>query len=205
MKYLKSFETFTNKVIIGIDIDGTINNMVVAYNTLYKNYFPGKEVFFADKWDWYKKMDYDGADPLEWFNSHKAEVFETCQPYQGAVITINNIYDFIKSHGFTLNVVTNQPTPEAKEAAKAWLDKNGFKYDDIIFAEPSGAKWKYVDIMVDDSDKVIGAKPLGKVAIKIIQPWNSETEGDFNIPNIKALTIDLLKQAIDKLKNKTTA
>jgi uncharacterized HAD superfamily protein len=206
MKYLKYFETFTNKVVLGIDIDGTINNMVDAYNTLYKKYFPNNKIYDADiSWDWYQQMDYNGADPKEWFNNHKAEIFSICQPYTGAVNTINNIYEFIKSHGFTLNIVTNQPTPEAKLAAKEWLDRNGFKYDNVVFATPSSDKWKYADIMVDDSHKVIGTKPLGKISIKIMHEWNTEVEGDFNIPNINALTINLVKQAIDKLDNNTTA
>ena len=36
MKHLKLFETFTNKVTIGIDIDGTICNFRDAYNLTYK-------------------------------------------------------------------------------------------------------------------------------------------------------------------------
>ena len=58
--------------------------------------------------------------------------------------------------------------------------------------------------MVDDADKVIGVKPLSKVSIKIEQPYNIHTESDFNIPNIKSLTIALIKQAVAKLKNNTT-
>ena len=38
MKYLQLYETFTNKVLIGIDIDGTISNFGEAYNSLYKRY-----------------------------------------------------------------------------------------------------------------------------------------------------------------------
>ena len=42
MKILKYYEDYINKVSIGIDIDGTINNFGEAYNTLYKKYFPDK-------------------------------------------------------------------------------------------------------------------------------------------------------------------
>lgn len=197
-------ETFKNKVVIGIDIDGTINNFADAYNILYEKYFPGKKAGIVDDWFWYQKMDYDGADPNKWFKEKKAETFDISLPYPGAVNTINNIYDFVKSYGFTLNIVTNQVTQEARDKAKIWLDKYGFKYDDVVFVDAAKDKWKYADIMVDDADKVIGSKPLSKVAIKIEQLWNIATEGDFNIPNIKALTIDIMKNAIEKLQNKTT-
>lgn len=204
MKYLQLFETFTNKVTIGIDIDGTICNFTDAYNLLYERYFPDKKSIPVDEdWFWFKKMDYNGDDPQKWFNSKKAEIFDIAQPFPEAINTINNIYDFIKTYGFTLNMVSCQPTEEAKEAAKVWLDKYGFKYDDINFVSISKEKWNYADIMVDDSPKVIGTKPLSKVCIKINQKWNENIESDFNTPNIKALTINLLKLAIDKLKNKT--
>jgi len=204
MKYIKFYETFTNKVIIGIDIDGTINDFFNGYNLLYKKYFPDKDINnINNDWYWYKKFDYDGEDARKWFTKHKAESFDISQPYPGAVETINNIYQFAKSYGFTLNVVTNQPTNDSKIAAEKWLQKYGFQYDNLIFSETSKDKWKYADIMVDDADKVIAIKPLSKVAIKINQPHNSNTESDFNIPNIKYLTIDLIKRAISKLKNNT--
>lgn len=204
MKHLIFYETFTNKVIIGVDIDGTICDFFNAYNLLFKKYFPDKDIPEAEDWHWYKKMDYNGENPRKWFSKHKAEVFELAQPYPGAIQTVENIYQFIKSYGFTLNIVTNQPTRDAQNAAKQWLDKWGFKYDNLIFSETSKDKWKYADIMVDDADKVIGVKPLSKVSIKVQQPHNTLTEADFTISNIKGLTIDLVKQAVNKLKNKTT-
>lgn len=202
MKYLKLYETFKNKAIIGIDIDGTICNFSDAYNALYKRYFPDKEPLINNDWYWYQKMDYNGQNPDTWMREKKAEIFTIAQPYPDAVITINNIYDFIKTYGFTLNIVTLQQTEAAKIAAKKWIDDHGFKYDDIIFVNAAKDKWNHADIMVDDSEKVIGNKPLSKVSIKINQLWNHNTNGDIDISNIKGLTIDTIKHAIDKLKNK---
>ena len=204
MKFLELYDTFTNKVTIGIGIDGTICNFSDAYNSLYKTYFPDKDTVLNDDWYWYQKMDYNGVKPGDWFRSKKAEVFDLAQPYPGAVNTINDLYDFIKTHGFTLNIVTCQQSKEAKDAARIWIDKYGFKYDDIVFVDAAKDKWKYADIMVDDADKVIGTKPVSKVCIKIVQLWNTSTDGDINIQNIKGLTIDVAQQAISKLKNKTT-
>jgi len=204
MKYLELYETFTNKVTIGIDIDGTICNFTESYNKLFKIYFPDNEVFDANDWLWYRKMNYNGEDPDEWMKSKKAEIFDLAQPYPDAVNTINNIYDFIKTHGHTLNIVTNQLSEESEKAAKTWLDKYGFKYDDIVFVNKAEDKWKFSDVMVDDAPKVIGSKPLSKVAVKIEQIYNNDVQGDFNIANIKDLTIDLMQHAISKLKNKNT-
>ncbi len=201
-----SFKDFLNEsnidnIVIGIDIDGTINNFADAYNKTYKKYFTDNEVFEVDDWFWYKKMDYGEHDVDKWFREKKAETFNISQPYPDAVVTINNIYDFVKNQGCTLKIVTHQPTKESNYAAIFWLDEKGFKYDDIVFVNSPVDKWKHVDIMVDDADKVIGSKPLDKVAIRIEQPWN-DIEGDFNIPNIKSLTINLMKEAIDKVKQK---
>lgn len=204
MKHLELFETFTNKATIGIDIDGTICNFSQGFDDTYKKYFPDKELIVNDDWYWYEKLDYNGEKPSKWFRSKKAEVFDIALPYPDAVNTINNIYDFVKTYGFTFNIVSTQPTPESKEAAKLWVDKQGFKYDNIIIVDSAKDKWKYADIMVDDSNKVLETKPLSKVAIKVEQLWNVNAEGDFKIPNIKFLTIDIIKQALNKLKNKTT-
>ena len=201
MKYLRLYEQFTNNVTIGIDIDGTISNFAEAYNSLYKEYFPDKETQIADDWYWYRRMDYNGENPDKWLKEKKAETFQIAKPYQDAVVNVNNIYDFVKSQGFTLNIVTNQVTQEAKDEAIKWLKNYGFKYDNIIFVDTGKNKWKHVDIMVDDAEKVIGNKPLDKISIKVEQLWNQDIDGDFNIPNIKALTINIIKQAINKLKN----
>ena len=198
-------ESLDKKVTIGVDIDGTINNFGDAYNTLFKRYFPDNEVFINDDWYWYKKMNYNGKDPQKWFKQKKAETFDISQPYENAVNTINNIYDFIKTHGHTLNIVTNQVTEEAREKAKIWLDHFGFKYDDIIFVNAAKDKWKYADIMIDDADKVLNNKPLSKVSIKIVQLWNEKSVGDFNIPNIGSLTIDITQKAINKFINKSVS
>lgn len=204
MKHLKLFETFTNKVTIGIDIDGTICNFRDAYNLTYKKYFPEKEIDTSDDWNWYKKMDYDGEKPYLWFKSKKAEIFELAKPYQDAINSINNIYDFIKTYGYSLKIITVQPTEEAKESAKKWLQKYNFKYDDIVFAEKTTEKWKYADIIIDDAIDVINSKPLSKVSIKIEHKYNENVEGDINIQNIGSLTIDVMKSAFSKLNNKTT-
>jgi hypothetical protein len=174
------YETFTNKAVIGVDIDGTINNVNDVYNMLNKQYFP------------------DGKIP------RKVDVFDLSQPYSNAVVTMNNIYDFIKTYGFKLIYVTNQPSKESEIAAEAWLNRFGFKFDEIIFVKEAKEKWNYVDIMVDDSEKVIGTKPLSKVSIKVNQKWNENVNGDINISNIAGLTITVMKDAILKLKNKTT-
>ncbi|MCK9417375.1 hypothetical protein M0Q97_12115 [Candidatus Dojkabacteria bacterium] len=173
-------ETFTNKVVVGVDIDGTINNVNDVYNMLNKQHFP------------------DGKIP------HKADVFDLSLPYSNAVVSVNNIYDFIKTYGFKLKIVTCQPSKESEIAAEAWLNRFGFKFDEIIFVKDAKEKWNYVDIMIDDSEKVIGTKPLSKVSIKINQKGNENINGDINILNISELTITVMKDAISKLKNKNT-
>lgn len=207
---VKNFEEYINEslintVVVGVDVDGTINNFSDAYSKVYKKYFPDEEVFINDDWYWYKKMNYGGLNDKEknnWFKNAKAETFDISQPYAGAVNTINNIYDFVKSHGHTLNIVTNQVTQEAKDNVKVWLDSYGFKYDNLIFVDAAKDKWKHADIMVDDADKVMNNKPLSKVGIKIEQLWNTESSGDINIQNIKALTINIMQTAISKYLNK---
>lgn len=200
MLYIKRFESFNSKIIIGVDIDGTLYDFISSYNVLYKRYFPEKNINTDCTWDWYKKMDYNGVDPKKWMELKKSEIFQISKPYANTAVTLNNIYDFIKSYGYDLYFITLQPNEDSKLESKKWLDNFGFKYDDIIYVDISKDKWKFADILIDDSPLVLGSKPLNKISIKIEHDYNSEIDGDFNINNINNLNIDFIKKAISKIK-----
>lgn len=112
------------------------------------------------------------------------------------IVSLNNVYDFIKTYGFILNILS----PESKKDAKLWLDKNEYKYDDIIFVDNVKDKWETSDIVIDDNIHVINSKPLSKVCIKKSTVDNINSLTDINVPSIKYLTISIIKTAISKLK-----
>ena len=203
MKYLKYIKEMNEIPIIwGIDIDGTINNFSEGYNTLYKMYFPDKEIIPVTDWYWYQKLDYNGEKPRKWFDAKKHEMLSISKPFPGAVEAIDKIYKYIKDNGMQLKIVSQQPNELSKVEAEKWLKKYGFIYDELIFAETSKSKWNNADIMVDDAEKVIIFAPENKVSIKVEQVWNEGVPSDLSIKDITKLTPVVVDTAIAKLKNK---
>lgn len=112
-------------------------------------------------------------------------------------IIINNIYDFIKTYGFTLNIIS---TPTTLDIDK-WLSDNNIKYDNIIIVDKKDI-WKNVDILIEDDSFIINSKPLSKICIKVTKTGNDTILNDINIPNISALTINVIKNAISNINKK---
>lgn len=121
----------------------------------------------------------------------------TIQKQENINIPINNVYDFIKSYGITLNIIS----PETSTDIISWLDNIGIKYDGVVFVDKSKI-WNNVDILIEDDPYIINSKPLSKVCIKVTTPSNENILNDINIPNIAGLTISIVKSAISNFQKK---
>jgi len=203
---IKKFEQFSHieEMILGVDLDGVLNDFIEGFNVVYHksfpdNYFvPSDEI---DEWFWYQKLDYDGEAPDKWFFGHKAETWYYSKPYPGAIKTMRNLYEYTQDEGIILRIVTSQMTPEAEKASIKWLMKYGIKYDDISFTYRSKDKWDNADVLIDDSPSVLKAKPDNKVSIKVNMKYNIDVNSDFKISKIGLLSPELVHKAFKKLKS----
>ena len=199
---IKKFETYSSERILGIDVDGVLNNFCKGFNAVYKRYFPKNPTIPSDDiddWNFWQTYDYNGEDPGSWFFKTKHLGFRASKPYIGAAETINIIHDYCKKNNIMLKIVTNQPTKRSQEECLVWLDKYGFNYDDIVFPRRTKEKWEYCDVLIDDGPPVLDQKPDNKVSIKVIQKYNLNSKGDFNINSISELTPGLVGKAFEKL------
>jgi 5'(3')-deoxyribonucleotidase len=198
---IKTFSKYkTEKFILGVDVDGVLNNFTDAFFIVYKKYFPNKKISpIVDDWFFYKNFDYDGRDPNDWFLEKKAETFEYSKPYPGAIENLSKLYDYVKSLGGSLYIVTNQPTPESKIKGEEWLKKYDAKYDKLIFA-PEKEKFNHCDILVDDSEHVLKYKPENKIGIKINHLYNKNVKSNFNVNMFYQISTSLISKAIKLLK-----
>jgi len=55
----------------------------------------------------------------------------------------------------------------------------------VIFVQKSPEKWKYVDMMVDDSPHVLAAKPEGKFSFKVNHAYNVDSKADWSIDHVR--------------------
>lgn len=200
---IRTFEKFAHfqEKILGVDLDGVLNDYVYGFNTIYHKYFPDKRVIPPDEindWYWYKKLDYNGQNPYHWVDAHRQEMWKVSIPYPGAVEKMKQIYEYTQNNGIMLRIVTCQPGPGSSEEALNWLRRNGIKYDDISFVPRSLDKWDQSDVQIDDAPHVISTKPDDKVSIKVEQLWNENVRGDFNIYDITFLTPKIIEKAFKK-------
>jgi hypothetical protein len=202
---IKRFEKFsqTEEKVLGVDLDGVLNNFVEAFNIIYQEHFPDKYVIPTsqiDHFDWYYKLDFDGADPGKWMIDHKYETWYVSKPYPGTLETMDMIYEYTQKEGIMLRIVTSQITEEAKDEAVKWITKYGIQYDDIVFTDRSADKWDHAHVLLDDSPNVIKSKPSDRVVIKMNQDWNIGVRADFNINSIREFTPYIVRKAFEKLK-----
>lgn len=121
----------------------------------------------------------------------------TLQKQDNINVPINNVYDFIKSYGFVLNIIS----PETTTDIISWLDNIGIKYDGVVVVDKNKI-WNNVDVLIEDDPYIINSKPLSKVCIKVTTPSNENILNDINIPNIAGLTISIVKSAISNFDKK---
>jgi len=204
---IKTFEQFSEaeEKILGMDLDGVLNNFIGGFNAVYKKHFPdGSNVIDPDKvfdWNWWMEFNYGDQNPFEWFKNQKAETWLYSNPFRGAIETMKTIYTYTQNNGIILIVVTSQMTKEAEKMAVDWLRKHDIKYDDISFVYRSKDKWDHADVMVDDSPYVLNSKPKNRVSIKLNQNYNIGVKADFNVDSIRYLTPYIIKKAFEKYEN----
>lgn len=201
---LKTFERFSHlhERVLGVDLDGVLNNFAEGFNDIYLKCFPGRKVVPVNKiddWYWYHSLEYNGQEPYEWMENHRYEMWKISKPYPGAVYAMKEIFKYTQDNGIMLRIVTCQPGQDAPRGAIDWLSKYGIRYDDIAFVPRSVDKWDQADVQVDDSPYVIRRKPHDKVSIKIIQKWNLSDDADFEISDIALLSPELVEEAFKKL------
>ena len=84
-------------------------------------------------------IDIDGT-VTEDVPNEEPERMATCQPFPGALQTLNSWYD----QGHIITFFTSR-TVEHKEVTDAWLKKHGFKHHGVLFGKPRGGNYHWID------------------------------------------------------------
>lgn len=72
--------------------------------------------------------------------NEEPERMATCLPYEGAVEIINSWHD----QGHIITFFTSR-TNEHEEGTKHWLNKNGFKYHNLLLNKPRFGNYHWID------------------------------------------------------------
>mgnify|MGYP006935499014 CR=1 FL=1 len=178
---------------IGIDLDGTVRDFISKLAEVYEKQMGKKPNLPVTKYDFNTHFPFDGGDkefnhfvyvenPLEIFGYAK-------ELTPGAMNNVNLLCDKLHKLGHRVAIVSKQ-FGKAKSASLFFLSKTACQTNQVIFVQDSTKKWEHVDIMIDDSPKVLNSKPSGKVSVKFHHEYNKDIKSDFVINDIKELLDD---------------
>ena len=145
-------------MIVGIDIDGTINDLhsvILEYGRLYNQTIVNGTIkdenayYIKDIFDW-NVLDYD---KFKWIV--QSDLVNRIKSRNGVASSLIKL----KEHGYKIYIITGRKKNEMNDRnveTKQWLDNNMIPYDKLIFEENDKGVACYkngVDIYVDDSIK----------------------------------------------------
>ena len=181
---------------IGIDLDGVCRNFPEAMNRTFAEVYPNlaKEIkpqvdYNFDAWP-FKKA---GIDPWDFMKKYPQEIFALADKIPGAIEAITEIVNTLEPKGHRILICSHQ-LPEISRYSWLWLYLNQVPVSNVIFVPESKEKWKYVDIMIDDSPHVMEAKPKDKISFKVNLPYNKDSKSNHSIDHVSEFLPIFMKE-----------
>jgi 5'(3')-deoxyribonucleotidase len=155
----------SNKI-IKIDCDGVLRDMLPAMCSIYNDYYDDnltpKDVTDYDV----KKVFNKCPDPNRFFfREHSDYIYLNSKPCKMAKEAV----EMLREKGYTIAIVTDQPTFETQYYTLQWLKDNQIYYDTIVFTKDK--KMINGDITIDDNPNVL-SECYEKEKILIDAPHN---------------------------------
>ena len=166
---------------IGIDVDGTIADVVNAWLRMAREKFAvNANKSDIIKYDFWELFDI----PRErWFETFK-ELWNNPDNIGLESERIPEILHALHSR-YNISIVTATVGEQAK--VRYWLQRNGIEYDNIIFMQNALEKGNAdgISIYVDDYAGVASRiASSGRKVILLSQPWNAEFANNNKNPNV---------------------
>lgn len=147
----KKISEQTKEIVFAIDVDSVLRNNLGEMVKLYNQEF-NENMTIDDITDYKTDIsfprieDETGTTSSQWFfQDHSEELFVKAKPFKHAKEDINELRKVGK-----VIIVTYQKTILNKVQTLEWLDKNGIKYDGIVFAKDKSIV--ECDYFIDDND-----------------------------------------------------
>lgn len=185
-------------MVVGIAIDGIVRDFIGKLEEVYDKYFPqeledGDEekpernidtfnledhFYFSGGTEEFNKFLYVDAS-LEIFG-HANEVKLNAMEY------LNQLHNKIEDMGHT-PVLISKELSNSKPSTLFFLCKLSCKVNKIQFVRDYKDKWDHVDALITANPITLENKPMDKTSVKVINKYNSDTNSDYTIVDIKEL------------------
>ena len=135
---------------------------------------------------------FDSIDDFKnFFQEYAFEIFATAGTFPRTPDTLNNLQSFGKINGLFNTVLLVKCDDKAVISTYHFLAKIGCKIKNVIFIDSDIDKWKYCDVLIDDSPESFESKPEGKISIKISHVYNAYSDSDYSFETINAVYNEL--------------
>lgn len=171
-----------DKIIVGVDIDGTLADTMEMWLSLYKEEFnvvvSEDDIVLYNMSKVFPEITYEKM--REYFEKSWERWNEINPiPSEEEISKINSL-----NKNYRIEIVTS--TWGEIGNIKKWLEKYNIKYHALIFVKDSNEKPNYCDILIDDKaaniEKMI---ENGKDGILLQQPWSMDKI--FSRPKVKKI------------------
>lgn len=189
-----------NSLNIGLDIDGTLNNIhdeILFYGSVYNKKIGGQIVnanayYISNMFNWEK-------EECKKFKSYfQHELLSKAVPREDAVYCLNEI----KKLGHNIYIITGRKLHEMNDTYRdtaSWLNKVGIPYDKLIVNVDSKGqvcRSLNIDVLVDDREKhLYDAKNTGVKHLLLFDNVYSNQPAEF----VKIKSFDELLHYIENL------
>jgi len=169
---------------IGLDIDGTIRDIVTPLYRLVGQLYPNMKIDPIEEWKDYQIWKYfHGLDEKQlkeiWFNKYAEGIyFYTARPYK----------DFwkIKDELFSKHEVvylTAQPNSKTRDLTLRWLEYYNIENHEIHFVDYDKKHLVECDVYIEDSpaqqEMILGIQDEWLVCLLVKRPW-TENHNSFS-------------------------
>lgn len=190
-------------IIIGVDVDAVLRNWAKSFNDTYREVFPHYSHLLKNNREWVniEGLKYDELGLKGFLKKYEKKIYLEAEILPNVQKTMEWLKQMSKDLGFKLIIISKQTLKLEKDCTYEWLKNNMLLCDTVVFTNNFQAKWKFADIIIDDSVDVLSSKPktLNKISIKVSMPYNNKTESDFIIDSFGTLIPQDILNAIHKL------
>lgn len=179
----------TEKLDIGVDLDGVVRNLYHPLVELFREEMPNETIKDVQFWDDYRVSKHTSiGDRIYryWFVDWAAKLYGNAPAYDETVRDLS----LLKSLGHKIHFITAQPNQICELLTLQWIQDEVINYDSIHFTQD---KWKVeCDCYVDDSPEQLRAyNAHGRISFKLMQPWNRGFIGSRPILRLKNVPEEL--------------
>lgn len=104
------------------------------------------------------------------FDKYSDLTMTNAKPYRGAATAVRNL----KKAGNKIVIVSYQPSVQAQEKTREWLDRNKIEYDELVFVETKDKTTVPCDMIIDDCPWYLDAESDDIKKICISHAYNKD-------------------------------